>query len=76
MTKTILVTGARAPSALHLARVFHSAGHRVILADTFRYPMSLMTRIVLTQRRQGAEAQSARHEPGSRRRQSAHSYFR
>ena len=45
MTKTILLTGARAPSALHLARVFHSAGHRVILADTFRYPMSLMTRM-------------------------------
>jgi hypothetical protein len=45
MMKTILVTGARAPSALHLARLFHSAGHRVILADTFRYPMSLMTRM-------------------------------
>ena len=45
MTKTILITGARAPSALHLARVFHNAGHRVILADTFRYPMSRATRM-------------------------------
>jgi hypothetical protein len=45
MRKTIVVTGARAPSALHLARVFHSAGHRVILADTFRYPMSRATRM-------------------------------
>jgi hypothetical protein len=45
MRKTIVVTGARAPSALHLARGFHSAGHRVILADTFRYPMSRATRM-------------------------------
>jgi hypothetical protein len=45
MRKTIVVTGARAPSALHLARVFHGAGHRVILADTFRYPMSRATRM-------------------------------
>ena len=45
MSKTVLVTGARAPAALHLARIFHSAGHRVILADTFRYPMSRATRM-------------------------------
>ena len=45
MSKTILVTGARAPAALHLARVFHHAGHRVVLADTFRYPMSQATRM-------------------------------
>ena len=44
MTKTIIITGARAPVALHLARLFHSAGHRVILADTFRFPMSRATR--------------------------------
>ncbi len=30
----ILVTGARAPVALHLARLLHGAGHRVVLADT------------------------------------------
>lgn len=45
MTKTILITGARAVSALHLARVFHRAGHRVVLADGFRYPVSLATRM-------------------------------
>jgi nucleoside-diphosphate-sugar epimerase len=45
MSKTIVVTGARAPAALHLARVFHAAGHRIILADTFRYPMSRATRM-------------------------------
>jgi hypothetical protein len=44
-TKTIIVTGARAPTALHLARVFHGAGHRVILADSFRYPMARATRM-------------------------------
>ena len=45
MRRTIIVTGARAPSALHLARLFHCAGHRVILADTFRYPISRATRM-------------------------------
>jgi len=45
MTRTIVVTGARAPYALHLARVFHDAGHRVVLADTFRYPVSRATRM-------------------------------
>ncbi|MBR1089626.1 hypothetical protein JQ621_19365 [Bradyrhizobium manausense] len=45
MRKTVLVTGARAPAALHLARIFHHAGHRVVLADTFRFPMSRATRM-------------------------------
>jgi predicted ATP-grasp superfamily ATP-dependent carboligase len=45
MRRTVIVTGARAPSALHLARVFHEAGHRVVLADTFLYPMSRATRM-------------------------------
>jgi hypothetical protein len=45
MSKTVIITGARAPAALHLARIFHGAGHRVILADTFRYPMSRATRM-------------------------------
>lgn len=31
---TVLVTGARAPVALHLARLLHGAGRRVILADS------------------------------------------
>jgi hypothetical protein len=38
--ETILVTGARAPVALELARAFHSSGHRVILADSMRMPLA------------------------------------
>lgn len=37
---SILITGARAPVALHLARLFHGAGHRVILADTPARPIA------------------------------------
>jgi ATP-grasp domain-containing protein len=37
---TILVTGARAPVALHLARLFHGAGRQVILADTPARPIA------------------------------------
>jgi predicted ATP-grasp superfamily ATP-dependent carboligase len=40
----LLVTGARAPVALHLARLFTVAGHRVWLADTHRFPLSRATR--------------------------------
>ena len=40
----VLITGARAPVALHLARLFHAAGHRVVLADTHRFPVSRGTR--------------------------------
>ncbi len=42
--KTVIVTGARAPVALHLARLFHVAGHHVILADTMHYPLARATR--------------------------------
>ena len=42
--KTVLITGARAPVALHWARLLHGAGHRVILADSQRFPMSRPTR--------------------------------
>lgn len=38
--ETILLTGARAPVALELARAFHSNGHRVILADCMRMPLA------------------------------------
>ncbi|CDX19269.1 conserved hypothetical protein [Mesorhizobium sp. ORS 3324] len=38
--KTVLVTGARAPVALHLARLLHGAGRRVILADTPARPIA------------------------------------
>ncbi|MGX5800405.1 hypothetical protein ACWGS9_04090 [Bradyrhizobium sp. Arg314] len=37
---SILITGARAPVALHLARLLHGAGHRVILADTPARPIA------------------------------------
>jgi carbamoylphosphate synthase large subunit len=37
---TILVTGARAPVALHLARLLHGAGHRVLLADSQPRPLA------------------------------------
>ncbi|SFO71191.1 hypothetical protein SAMN03159463_02780 [Mesorhizobium sp. NFR06] len=38
--RSILITGARAPVALHLARLFHGAGHRVVLADTPARPIA------------------------------------
>ncbi|RWB75214.1 MAG: hypothetical protein EOQ50_12925 [Mesorhizobium sp.] len=38
--ETILITGARAPVALHLARLVHGAGRRVILADTPARPIA------------------------------------
>ncbi|TIW34763.1 MAG: hypothetical protein E5V62_14515 [Mesorhizobium sp.] len=37
---SILVTGARAPVALHLTRLLYGAGHRVILADTPARPIA------------------------------------
>lgn len=38
--KTVLITGARAPVALHLARLLDGAGRRVILADTPARPIA------------------------------------
>ena len=38
--RSILITGARAPVALHLARLLHGAGHRVVLADTPARPIA------------------------------------
>lgn len=41
---TVLVTGARAPVALHLAlhlaRLMKAAGHRVLLADSLPAPLA------------------------------------
>lgn len=34
VAQTILITGARAPIALELARSFHGQGHRVVMADS------------------------------------------
>ncbi|MBK8085309.1 MAG: hypothetical protein IPK28_16645 [Devosia sp.] len=47
----VLITGARAPVALHLARLFHAAGHAVLLADSQRYPIAAATRMKQAYRR-------------------------
>jgi hypothetical protein len=41
---TVLVTGARAPVALHLARLLASGGHKVVLGDTLKAPLGRQTR--------------------------------
>ena len=38
--RTILISGGKMTKALHLARAFHRAGHRVILAETAHYRFS------------------------------------
>ncbi len=43
--KTVLITGARAPATLHLCRLFHNAGHTVIIADSIPYPLSKFQRV-------------------------------
>jgi len=35
--RTVLLTGGKMTKALHLARAFHRAGHRVVLAESGRY---------------------------------------
>jgi hypothetical protein len=40
MSETVLITGARAPVALHIARLLHDAGHRVIAADSLAHPLT------------------------------------
>ncbi|MEE4014145.1 hypothetical protein V1T76_18920 [Roseibium sp. FZY0029] len=42
--QTVLITGARAPVALHHARLFHAAGWRVVLADMPARPLSSASR--------------------------------
>jgi len=49
--KTVLVTGARAPVALHWARLLHGAGHHVLLADSHRFPFARFTRLKAGYRR-------------------------
>lgn len=43
-TDSVLITGARAPAALHLARLFHGAGHRVVLGDSLNQPLARASR--------------------------------
>lgn len=40
----VLITGARAPVALHLARLFAVDGHHVTLADSHAHPLARATR--------------------------------
>lgn len=42
--KTVIITGARAPVALHWARLLKAAGHRVVLADSQKHPLARQTR--------------------------------
>ena len=44
MAPAVLITGARAPVALHLARLFDGAGWRVLLADTPAAPIAAASR--------------------------------
>ena len=43
---TILLTGGRAPAALELARIFHAAGHRVLMAESAPYHLSEPSRAI------------------------------
>lgn len=40
MSQRILITGARAPAALHLARLLDGAGCVVVMADSLRWPIA------------------------------------
>ncbi|MEL6170173.1 MAG: hypothetical protein AAFR35_15915, partial [Pseudomonadota bacterium] len=39
-TRSVLISGARAPVALHMARLLNAAGHRVTLVDHLKRPVS------------------------------------
>ncbi len=43
----VLITGARAPVALEISRLFHSAGHEVYVADSIRHFMCRASRKVI-----------------------------
>ncbi len=43
---TVLLTGGRAPCTLELARSFHKAGHRVLVAESARYHLCRVSRAV------------------------------
>lgn len=44
--KTVLLTGGRAPATLDLARLFHAAGRRVVMAESLRWHLSRASRAV------------------------------
>lgn len=39
-SKTVMISGARAPIALEMARSFHAHGHRVIMVDSIRWTIA------------------------------------
>lgn len=43
--RSYLITGARAPVALHLTRLLAKSGHRVHLADSLRHPLAAASRL-------------------------------
>lgn len=43
---TVLLTGARAPAALELARLLHAAGHRVVVAESLGHHLGSASRAV------------------------------
>ncbi|MEY3499537.1 MAG: hypothetical protein RL308_1206 [Bacteroidota bacterium] len=48
LSKTILISGARAPIALEMARSFHKAGHRVIMIDCLHLTIARWSNCVST----------------------------
>jgi predicted ATP-grasp superfamily ATP-dependent carboligase len=44
--KNILITYARSPIALNLARHFHAAGHSVYIADSWKFPPSRFSKAI------------------------------
>ncbi len=46
MKPSVLITGARAPVALHWARLFNAAGWRVVAADSLKAPLSRFSQMV------------------------------
>ncbi|BAU27726.1 carbamoylphosphate synthase large subunit [Aneurinibacillus soli] len=45
-SRTVLLTGGRAPATLELARILHLAGHRVLMAESFRAHLSRRSRSI------------------------------
>ena len=41
----VIITGARTPFALHMSRLFHAAGHDVVLTDSQRFSLGRFTRM-------------------------------
>ena len=48
LSKTILITGARAPVALHMTRLLADAGHVVHLVDSLNHPVSAASKACLS----------------------------